>query len=98
VHPAEVERVIRTNPSVVDVTVFGCVTHPRWGKGAVAAVVVERGSDLDPAAVVETCRAQLASYKKPADVVFVDEILANAGRKVDRNRLREQYYEVRRHS
>ena len=90
VYPAEVERVILADPAVRDAAVFGA-PHPRWGEGVAAAIVREPGADLDAERVVEICLGQLASYKKPTKVVFVDELPVNASRKVDKRALTARY-------
>lgn len=86
VYPAEVERAILSDPGVRDVAVFG-VPHPRWGEGVAAAVVPEAGAPLDADQVIAICRRQLASYKKPTRILFLDELPVNAGKKVDKNQL-----------
>lgn len=90
VYPAEVERVILSDPRVREAAVFG-VPHARWGEGVAAAVVAEPGADLDEERVVAVCRDQLASYKKPTSVIFLEKLPVSAGLKVDKKLLREQF-------
>lgn len=90
VYPAEVERVILSDPAVREVAVFG-IPHPRWGEGVAAAVVPEPGAALDAEHIIALCREQLASYKKPTAVVLVDELPVNAARKVDKRALGKLY-------
>lgn len=87
VYPAEVERAISGDPRVRAVAVFGA-PHERWGQGVVAAVVPAPGVLLSEQDVIEICRPQIASYKKPTRVLFVGELPYNASRKVDKNQLR----------
>ena len=90
VYPAEVERVLLSDPSVREAAVFG-VPHPRWGEGVAAAVVAQPGSGLEQDRVVEICKSQLASYKKPTRVFFLDELPVNAARKVDKRALIKRF-------
>jgi acyl-CoA synthetase (AMP-forming)/AMP-acid ligase II len=90
VYPAEVERVILSDPGVREVAVFG-VPHPRWGEGVVAAVVADPGAAIDEDGIVELCRGQLASYKKPTRVALVGRLPLNAARKVDKRALTQLF-------
>ncbi len=88
VYPSEVEDVIRALPGVGDCAVVG-LPHERWGQTVVAAVVPDGTRPLDSAAVVEHCRDQLASFKKPTEVAFVDELPRTTSLKVRRSAVRE---------
>jgi acyl-CoA synthetase (AMP-forming)/AMP-acid ligase II len=87
VYPSEVEYCIQQLNGVVDVCVVD-EAHPRWGQAVVAVVVRTPGSDLDEAQIIAHCRANMASYKKPSKVVFVDELPKTAGLKVARAKVR----------
>lgn len=87
VYPAEVERVIQRHAAVRECAVTGA-PHPRWGQTVVAVVVAKPGAELSESAVIELCRENLASYKKPTAVVFVDRLPRNASDKVRREDLR----------
>jgi acyl-CoA synthetase (AMP-forming)/AMP-acid ligase II len=63
--------------------------HSRWGQTVVAVVARQAGFDLSESAVIELCRDNLASYKKPTAVVFVDRLPRNASDKVRREDLRQ---------
>ncbi|MCU1371447.1 MAG: AMP-binding protein [Ilumatobacteraceae bacterium] len=80
VYPREVEDVLRTHPAVLDAAVVG-LPHPEWGEQVVAAVEGP-GGPADVAALLELTRAQLASYKRPKRIVFVDALPRNALGKV----------------
>jgi acyl-CoA synthetase (AMP-forming)/AMP-acid ligase II len=45
-------------------------------------VVLKEGANLDEGAIVEHCRSQLARYKVPKQVLFMDELPHNATGKV----------------
>ena len=56
----------------------------------VACVVPEPGQPVDADELIEWCRQELAAFKRPRAVVFVDEIAKTATGKVRRNLLRER--------
>ena len=87
IYPVEVEQVIQTLAGVAEVGVVG-VPNAEWGEAVAAYVVRTPGADLDAAAVVEHCRAHLASYKKPRHVFFVDELPRTTVGKVSKDALR----------
>ena len=74
IYPAELERIIRDLPGVAEVAVVG-KADPRWGEVPVA-VVVQSGS-IAAEDIIEGC-AQIARFKQPREVVFVDELPRNA--------------------
>jgi long-chain acyl-CoA synthetase len=87
VYPAEVEEVIAAHPGVEQVAVIG-VPHPHSGEAVKAYVVVAPGASVDEDDVIGHCEAQLARYKCPQKVMFVDEIPVSATGKVLRKELR----------
>jgi long-chain acyl-CoA synthetase len=90
VYPAEVEEVLAQHPLVSEVAIFG-VPDERWGE-TVTAAVVKRG-DEEPEIdelVAFACR-QLAGYKLPRRVHYVDEMPKTATGKVSKKDLRARY-------
>jgi acyl-CoA synthetase (AMP-forming)/AMP-acid ligase II len=85
VYPREVEEVLLTHPEVREAAVIG-VPDPEWGE-SIRAYVVAPG--LDQQQLIEHCRARAASFKKPREVVFVDELPKNATGKILKRQLRE---------
>jgi acyl-CoA synthetase (AMP-forming)/AMP-acid ligase II len=90
IFPIEVEQVIATLPGVVEVGVIG-VPDDHWGESVAAFVVQSPGAALDEAAVIAHCRANLASYKKPRYVLFVESLPRGTTNKVNKNALRAQW-------
>jgi acyl-CoA synthetase (AMP-forming)/AMP-acid ligase II len=86
VYPSEVERVIMRVPNVRECVVVG-VPHARWGQTVVAVVVGSPG--VSEEAVREECRRQLASYKKPTSILFVDDVPRTSSLKIRRAAVRE---------
>ena len=91
VYPKEVETVIDAIDGVVESAVIG-VPHPDFGEAVVAVVLRRPGADaVDEAVVIGACREQLANFKVPKAVVFLEELPRNAMGKVQKNLLRETY-------
>jgi fatty-acyl-CoA synthase len=90
IYPVEVERVIATLPGVAEVAVVG-VPDEEWGESVAAFVVLDPDAKLDAAAIVEHCRRDLAGYKKPRHVVFVDSLPRNTTNKVSKIELRARF-------
>jgi len=79
VYPREVEDVLRSHPAVGDVAVVG-LPDADWGETVVA--VIEGGEPSDSDAIAAHARDQLAAYKQPKRIVFVDALPRNALGKV----------------
>ncbi len=86
VFPREVEDLIAGMAGVVDVAVIG-VPDEQFGARLKAFVVCERGVTLPPEAVRAHVRDNLARYKVPRDVVFVDELPRTSTGKVVKRHL-----------
>ncbi len=94
IYPREIERVIETYAEVQEVAVIG-VPDAMWGESVVAFVVPRPGSALTPEAIVDLCKAHIASYKKPQVVEIVDELPKNFQGKILKRVLLEQYVQQR---
>ncbi len=90
VYPAEVENVLFSHPAVAEAAVIG-VPDPKWQEVGRAIVVIAEGAEATSDDLVTFCRKQLAGYKVPKSVVFVDELPRNAAGKVLKTVLRESY-------
>jgi fatty-acyl-CoA synthase len=86
VYPVEVENVIYQLDGVFENAVIG-VPDDKWGEVGRACVVLKEGANLDEGAIVEHCRSQLARYKVPKQVLFMDELPHNATGKVLKHQL-----------
>lgn len=91
VYPAEVENVLVSHPDVLDAAVVG-VPSERWGEEVKAVVVRRPGSTITEADLIDHARSDLAGYKCPRSVDFVDELPRNAAGKVLKRALRERYW------
>ncbi|MCG3752098.1 MULTISPECIES: acyl-CoA synthetase [Amycolatopsis] len=86
VFPIEVENLLVEREDVLEAAVIG-VEDPDFGERLKAFVVRTEGSTLDEDGVREYVKANLARYKVPRDVEFLDELPRNATGKVLRTKL-----------
>ncbi|MHA6780659.1 class I adenylate-forming enzyme family protein [Pseudonocardia saturnea] len=89
VYPREVEEVLLSHPAVREVAVIGR-PDPEWGESVCAFVVPVPGADVDAAELVEHSRGQLASFKKPKEIVFIDALPKSAAGKILKRELRAE--------
>jgi acyl-CoA synthetase (AMP-forming)/AMP-acid ligase II len=84
---SEVERVLYEHDAVLEVAV---VARPddRWGEVPVAFVALRPDTTATAEELIDHCRAQLARFKVPKDVVFVDALPRNPSGKVLKRELR----------
>ncbi len=94
IHSWEVEEVLRTHPAIAEVAVIA-VPDEEWGESVRACVMLRAGEKLDASAVIEYCRARLATYKKPRDVDFVEDLPRLFNGKIDKKALRAPYWKGR---
>lgn len=90
IYPKEIESEIDALAGVAESAVIG-LAHPDFGEGVTAVVVREPASQITGAEIVGAIAGQLAKYKHPKQVIFVDELPRNTMGKVQKNLLRETY-------
>jgi fatty-acyl-CoA synthase len=86
---SEVERVLYEHGSVLEAAVVGRPDE-RWGEVPVAFVALRPGMNATSEELVEHCRGQLARFKVPKDVLFIDALPRNPSGKVLKRELRDQ--------
>ena len=84
IYPREVEEMLTTFPGIEEAAVVG-EAHAEWGEAPVAFLVCSEA--IDEGELERYCRGQLASYKLPRRVRFVDELPRNAMGKVQKHLL-----------
>jgi acyl-CoA synthetase (AMP-forming)/AMP-acid ligase II len=81
VFPREIEELLARHPKIEDAALIG-VPDEQWGQRLRAFVVSRRGADLSEDEVKAHVRDNLARYKVPREVVFLDELPRNPSGKV----------------
>jgi fatty-acyl-CoA synthase len=89
VYPEEVEEVVKRLPDVLDAVCVG-VPDERFGERVCALVQLAPGASLEPDAVSDAVRAELAGYKVPRTVHFIETIGRSPAGKVDYPGLRQK--------
>ena len=89
VFPREVEDLLADHEAIEEAAVIG-VEDAEFGQRLKAFVVAREGSGLDEESVKEYVKHNLARYKVPREVVFMDELPRNATGKV----LKRELYEI----
>lgn len=88
VYPKEIENLISTMPEVSEVAVVGKPDNT-YGEEVVAFVVKSK-SCLTDREVIEFCKTNIAWYKCPKEIFFVDELPKNSVGKIQKNDLRQR--------
>ncbi|MCU1591415.1 MAG: AMP-dependent synthetase, partial [Frankiales bacterium] len=79
-------------PAVAEVAVIG-VPSEKWGETIKALVVLASGEQATESELIAHCKSRLASYKAPTSVELREEIPRTATGKVQKFKLREQYWQ-----
>jgi malonyl-CoA/methylmalonyl-CoA synthetase len=89
VYPKEIEERIDALPGIVESAVIG-VPDADFGEAVTAVVVAETGTQTE-AGVIAALKDEIAAFKVPKRVHFVDDLPRNAMGKVEKNALRKRY-------
>lgn len=92
VYPAEVERAIYSHEAVAEVAVIG-VPDQRWGESIKALVVLKPGASATAGQIIAHARRQIADFKAPKSVDFVDSLPHTASGKLRKGELRAPYWQ-----
>lgn len=86
----EVEKAILAHPGVYEAAVIP-VADEKWGEVPKALVIAKPGSNLTETQLLEFCRSQIAHYKCPRLIEFVEDLPKTATGKVLKKNLRRRY-------
>jgi long-chain acyl-CoA synthetase len=89
VYPREVEETLYRHPAVADAAVVA-YPDPYQGESVMAFVVRKDGQDVSAQDLIDYCRSQIAVFKCPRRIEFVEELPKNNTGKVLRRELREK--------
>lgn len=92
IYPAEIEDVIIKLPQVSEVAVIG-VPHEEWGEEVKAIVIIRDGEQISEQEILDHCKEQLAGYKRPRSVDFIDDYPRTATGKILKRILRKPYWD-----
>ena len=87
----EVEDALFAHPAVSEVAVIG-VPSEKWGETIKALVVLSPGENVTEADLIAHCKGRLAGYKAPTSIEFKDEIPRTATGKIQKFKLRQEYW------
>lgn len=90
VYPKEIEIPIDKLDGVVESAVIG-LPHKDFGETVIAVVARQEDSSIDEAEIIAALSIELAKYKIPKRIFFVDELPRNAMGKIQKNILRDNY-------
>ncbi|MFC0271151.1 AMP-binding protein [Metabacillus herbersteinensis] len=89
IYPREVEEFLYSHESVLDVQVIG-IPDEKYGEKVAACIKVKEGTSITAETIRAHCKGQLAFYKTPEYIFFVDEFPMTASGKIQKYKLREQ--------
>ncbi len=87
VYSSEVENVLYTHPHVLEAAVIG-VPDPHWGEAVKACVVLKEGCSVTEEEIITYCRKDLAGYKTPKSVDFLEALPKTGSGKIYKKGLR----------
>ncbi len=90
VYPAEVENVLHQLAAIAEAAVIG-IPSKQWGETGMAIVAVKSGHTITKAEIQAHCEANLARFKRPRVIRFVDALPRNATGKIHKPTLRKNF-------
>ncbi|MFH1950120.1 MAG: long-chain-fatty-acid--CoA ligase [Pseudomonadota bacterium] len=92
VYSTEVENILYTHPGILEAAVIG-VPDSHWGETVRACVVLKEGWEVTGEDIILFCKEQLAHYKAPKSVDFLDVLPKTGSGKIYKKGLRDPYLE-----
>ncbi|SOB99901.1 long-chain acyl-CoA synthetase [Ureibacillus xyleni] len=92
IYPIEVEEVLYQVPQILEAAVVG-VPHEVYGEVPKAFVVIKEGEAISADEILAYCQTQLAKYKVPQEIEFIEQLPRNASGKVLKHTLRSSFVE-----
>jgi long-chain acyl-CoA synthetase len=92
IYPAEIEEIITQLKAVSEVAVIG-VPNEQWGEEVKAIVQLKNSGEITEQDILDHCKENLAGYKRPRSVLFVDDFPRTATGKILKRILRKPFWE-----
>jgi len=92
IYPVELDDVLMGHPKILEACTIG-IPHDYRGETVKAFIVVKEGQELTEDEVVTYCKKNLAAYKVPKIIEFIDELPKSAVGKILRRKLKEMEME-----
>jgi len=93
VYPREVEEILYRHPAVREAAVIG-IPDPYWVERVHAVVSLKEGSSATAEELIALCKKNLASYKAPKSVEFMESLPKNASGKLLKRELRQKFLDT----
>jgi fatty-acyl-CoA synthase len=90
----EVEGMLYKHPAVLEAACIA-VPHEQWGETVAALVVLKPGMTATEEVIISFCRDNMAHFKCPRVVSFIDQLPRTATGKIQKNLLRDKYWQGR---
>ena len=97
IYPAEVENALFAHPNVTDVAVIG-IPDDNWGEAVLAFIIKAEGGNITEEEIITFAKTQIAGFKVPKYIEFIDSLPRNPSGKILRRELREPYWKGRARS
>ena len=94
IYPKEIEDLLHTHPSVMDVAVIG-IPDEHWGEAVKAIIILKEGYTAAAEEIIQFCHGKLASYKIPRSVDFAREFPRTAVGKILKREIRAPFWKDR---
>lgn len=90
IYPRDLEELLVKHEAVLEAAVIG-VPSERMGEEILACIVKKTGAVVSEGELIDYCQKNLAKYKTPRHVEFIDELPRNGVGKILKTKLREQF-------
>ncbi|BBO81208.1 acyl-CoA synthetase [Desulfosarcina ovata subsp. sediminis] len=94
IYPREVEEVLYGHPAVLEATVIG-VPDDHWGEAVKAVVALKPDVAATAEELIAYCKENMASYKKPKTIEFMNDLPKSPTGKILKRVLRDEFWKDR---
>lgn len=91
IYSVEVENVLYHHPRILEAAVFG-VPDELFGEVVKAAVVIKPGEQTSEEEIIDFCKENLAAYKAPKSIDFLEHLPRTGSGKIHKKVLRDKYW------